>query len=132
MIDHKTNEDRQGGNLNDPLTTQTEPSAKEATLILTLREDVLPPRVLNKKTDAQLIKDLGDQAVYVGRPTFWGNPFIIGRDGDRDKVCDLFAKYYASEPALQARIGELKGKSLICFCTPARCHADFLLGVANG
>jgi hypothetical protein len=132
MIDHKTNEDRKGGNLNDPLTTPTESSAKEATLILTLREDVLPPRVLNKKADAKLIKDLGDQAVYVGRPTFWGNPFIIGRDGDRDKVCDLFAKYYASEPALQARIGELKGKSLVCFCKPARCHADFLLGVANG
>ncbi len=107
-------------------------SSKEATFILTSCDEISQPRVLNKKADAQLIKDLGDQAVYVGRPTFWGNPFVIGRDGDRDKVCDLFAKYYASEPGLQARIGELKGKSLICFCKPARCHADFLLGVANG
>jgi hypothetical protein len=113
------------------LALTPEHPSKEATVILTPREYVLPPRVLNKKADAQLIKDLGDQAVYVGRPTFWGNPFVVGRDGDRDKVCDLFAKYYASEPSLQARIGELKGKSLVCFCKPARCHADFLLEVAK-
>jgi hypothetical protein len=131
MTNHQTNEDRKAATLNDPLTTQSESLEKEAVFILTPCNTISQPRVLNKKTDAQLIKDLGDQAVYVGRPTFWGNPFIIGRDGDRDKVCDLFAKYYASEPALQARIGELKGKSLICFCTPARCHADFLLEVAK-
>jgi Domain of unknown function (DUF4326) len=24
--------------------------------------------------------------VYVGRPSKWGNPFVIGRDGIRDQV----------------------------------------------
>lgn len=24
--------------------------------------------------------------VYVGRPSKWGNPFVIGRDGSRDEV----------------------------------------------
>jgi Domain of unknown function (DUF4326) len=30
--------------------------------------------------------------VYVGRPSKWGNPFVIGRDGTRDEV---IAKYRA-------------------------------------
>ena len=25
--------------------------------------------------------------VYVGRPTKWGNPFVIGQDGDRAAAC---------------------------------------------
>ena len=33
--------------------------------------------------------------VYVGRPSKWGNPFVIGRDGTRDEVV---AKYRASDP----------------------------------
>jgi hypothetical protein len=24
--------------------------------------------------------------VYIGRPSIWGNPFVIGRDGDRAEV----------------------------------------------
>jgi|688.fasta_scaffold1732070_2 hypothetical protein len=132
MIDHKQNEPGATAIAALALTKNSlQVPESLASHSLTTSEYVLPPRVLNKKADAKLIKDLGDQAVYVGRPTFWGNPFKIGRDGDRDKVCDLFAKYYASEPALQARIGELKGKSLVCFCKPARCHADFLLEVAK-
>jgi hypothetical protein len=27
-------------------------------------------------------------AVYCGRGSAYGNPFIIGKDGDRDTVCD--------------------------------------------
>jgi len=30
--------------------------------------------------------------IYVGRPSKWGNPFVIGRDGSRDEV---IAKYRA-------------------------------------
>jgi Domain of unknown function (DUF4326) len=30
--------------------------------------------------------------VYVGRPSKWGNPFVIGRDGSRN---DVIAKYRA-------------------------------------
>jgi len=28
--------------------------------------------------------------VYIGRPSKWGNPFVIGRDGSR---ADVIAKY---------------------------------------
>ena len=30
--------------------------------------------------------------VYIGRPSKWGNPFVIGRDGAR---ADVIAKYRA-------------------------------------
>ncbi len=33
------------------------------------------PRVLNKRTDT-----IPPSAVYVGRPSKWGNPYIIGKD----------------------------------------------------
>ena len=26
--------------------------------------------------------------IYIGRPGNWGNPFILGRDGTRDEVCE--------------------------------------------
>ena len=30
--------------------------------------------------------------VYIGRGSKWGNPFVIGRDGDRDLVIKKFKK----------------------------------------
>ena len=43
------------------------------------------PRVLNKRTDR-----IPANAIYCGRPSPFGNPFAIGRDGTRDDVCDKF------------------------------------------
>jgi hypothetical protein len=36
-------------------------------------------RVLNKK----YLRGPAGNAVYVGRPSVWGNPFVIGKDGSR-------------------------------------------------
>ena len=35
------------------------------------------PRVLNKKRLTGAVQN----AVYIGRPSIWGNPFVVGRDG---------------------------------------------------
>jgi hypothetical protein len=35
------------------------------------------------------------------------------------------------QPALLAKLDGLAGKHLICWCAPARCHADVLLRLAN-
>ena len=70
--------------------------------------------------------------VYVGRPSKWGNPFVIGRDGSRDEV--IIAKYRAwivRQPALMAALHELRGKNLVCWCAPERCHAEALIELAN-
>jgi hypothetical protein len=66
-------------------------------------------------------------AVYVGRGTPWGNPFVIGKHGDRDQVCDRFEREVL--PALD--LTPLRGRHLSCWCAPLRCHADALLWAAN-
>ena len=86
------------------------------------------PKVLNKRTD-----DIPPDAVYVGRPTKFGNPYMEGRDGNRDEVCDKFGmKMRVCSNEFIAEIKrELKGKDLVCWCAPLRCHADELLRIAN-
>lgn len=70
--------------------------------------------------------------VYIGRPSKWGNPFEIGKDGSRQEVIEKFAVWLMHQPKLveDAR-KELRGKILGCWCAPKRCHGDILLDVAN-
>lgn len=84
------------------------------------------PRVLSKRTatPAQLAN-----AVYVGRPSKWGNPYFVGVDGTREQV---IAKYRALLMIkLPGDLDELRGKDLVCWCHPLPCHADVLLELAN-
>lgn len=64
--------------------------------------------------------------LYIGRGSIWGNPFKIGRDGDRAEVIRKFEEYLAASPALIARLPELLGKRIACFCAPQACHGDVL------
>lgn len=67
------------------------------------------------------------EAIYCGRGSKWGNPFVIGKDGDRDEVCDKFESLIL--PNLD--VSALRGKDLVCFCKPKRCHCDSILIKAN-
>jgi hypothetical protein len=69
--------------------------------------------------------------VYIGRGSKWGNPYRIGKDGDRDRVCDKYIEYLNTHPDLLAALPELKGKVLGCYCAPLRCHGDYLAFLAN-
>ena len=85
------------------------------------------PKVYNKKSF-----EIPEGAVYVGRPTKWGNPFVIGKDGTRDYIIKKYRQWLGP----QIRDGhlnpqELAGKDLICWCAPEACHADVLLEIAN-
>lgn len=80
------------------------------------------PRVLNKYTD-----QIPEGAVYCGRPGLWGNPFVVGKHGTRDQVCDRFEREIL--PTLD--VSSLRGKDLVCFCAPLRCHCDAILRKAN-
>ncbi len=40
-------------------------------------------------------------AVYIGRPGKWGNPFQIGRDGSRMEVIEKFRNYLACRPEIR-------------------------------
>lgn len=69
--------------------------------------------------------------VYIGRPSKWGNPFLIGRDGTRQQVIEKYRKYIQSNPILMLSIKELAGKKLGCYCHPAPCHGDILAELAE-
>jgi hypothetical protein len=70
--------------------------------------------------------------VYIGRPSIWGNPFAIGRDGTREQVIAKFRVYVDSTLGMSANAKRLlRGKVLGCWCAPKACHGDVLLEIAN-
>ncbi|MDD2878367.1 MAG: DUF4326 domain-containing protein [Acidiphilium sp.] len=85
-------------------------------------------RVLNKKTYA---RQLPADAVYIGRGSKWGNPFILGRNDSRDEIAAKHEHWLSRQNHLLRSIDELKGRDLVCFCAPLTCHGDLLLKLAN-
>jgi hypothetical protein len=76
--------------------------------------------------------------VYIGRPSVWGNPFITGKDGDRATVIRKYTRWIPTQAQLLARLGELRGKRLGCFCMPRSgcpddliCHGQILARLAD-
>lgn len=65
--------------------------------------------------------------VYIGRGTKWGNPFEIGKDGNREEVIALYKQYAKNNPAIYNSLEELRGKILGCSCKPQPCHGDVLM-----
>jgi len=82
---------------------------------------------------ATTVVGLGEvKDVYIGRPSKWGNPFEIGRDGTRAQVIKKYREWIATQPKLLAALPELKDKRLGCFCKPRACHGDILAALADG
>jgi hypothetical protein len=71
--------------------------------------------------------------VYIGRggDSIWGNPFKIGRDGDRQEVIAKYRTYILRRPDLLAELPKLKGKRLGCWCAPRLCHGNVLAELAD-
>jgi len=65
--------------------------------------------------------------VYIGRPSKWGNPYVIGRDGDRAEVIRKYEQYLIGNKDLMNSLHELRSKVLGCWCSPQACHGDVLL-----
>jgi len=96
--------------------------------------------VKNKQTDSiNLATD-----VYIMRPSRFGNPFVLGIDGDRTEVIakykewlttgESFGNKEATEEARQKLLKALpilRNKNLICKCKPYACHGDVLLELIN-
>ena len=73
--------------------------------------------------------------VRIDRKTRWGNPFAVGRDGDREQVIEryrawLWQRIDTGEVAL-ADLAALDGKQLACWCHPLPCHGDVLARAAS-
>lgn len=73
--------------------------------------------------------------IRIDRKTRWGNPFVMGRDGDRDEVCEKYRTWLwdqiRNEAVTIADLAELDGKKLGCHCAPLRCHGDTLSAAAR-
>lgn len=71
-------------------------------------------------------------AVYIGRPSPWGNPFAIGAHGSREEVIRKYEEWILTKPDLVKKAKEeLRGKHLVCFCAPSACHGHVLARIAN-
>ncbi len=70
--------------------------------------------------------------IYIGRPSKWGNPFVIGPDGNREQVIEKYRAYILDHPALLVAVqSALKGKVLGCWCAPQSYHGDLLAELAE-
>jgi len=77
-------------------------------------------------------------AVYVGRPSKWGNPYdwrsFLTADGERAAKAGA-ARWFADairSGELVLPMHELRGKVLACWCRRDEpCHGDVLLRLAN-
>lgn len=90
---------------------------------------------------------LPPNTVVVARPTPWGNPYVVGRNGTAARCVELYTELLAGyvlmspgvdfEACLAAQrhvrehIEELRGRNLACWCGSGPCHADVLLEIAN-
>lgn len=81
--------------------------------------------VVNKRTARPREGD-----VYIGRPTIFGNPFEVGRDGTREEVLEKFKQYFlkrlAQDSAFRQAVRALRGKRLVCWCVPLPCHGQII------
>ena len=54
------------------------------------------------------------------------------REEQRDAVIDAFREYAIERLKREPQwLEPLRGKDLVCWCAPARCHADVLMDLAN-
>lgn len=78
-----------------------------------------------------------DYDVYIGRAmpglsaSVWGNPFRIGKDGSREDVIRRYEVWLKEQPELMARLPEIQGRTLGCWCKPSACHGDVLARLAD-
>lgn len=111
----------------------------------------MPERIQRKRTKGWRMPD---NTTYVGRPSKWGNPFVVRKLGDEFFICledggektmvnedrtyktEHEAKLVATRlyGTIMAHIdvSPLRGRNLACWCkNDEPCHADILLKLAN-
>ena len=85
--------------------------------------------------ELSILKDGGSiAAVYIGRggrgapASKWGNPYHLGRDGNRFEVTESFRKHLHDKNLVPVAAEELWGKTLVCHCPEdLRCHGDIII-----
>jgi hypothetical protein len=105
------------------------------------RRENLPSRMTKpKRIQRSRAKDwkMPANAIYVGRPTVWGNPYVVGSklmNGETltaEKAVALYEQHLADNFSERDIRHCLHDKDLACWCAlDEPCHADVLLRIAN-
>jgi hypothetical protein len=73
--------------------------------------------------------------LYIGRPSPWGNPFLLSSEEQRDAVIAQYRDWLREKLATgqidPQELLALRGKTLGCWCAPRPCHGDVLLAEAE-
>jgi hypothetical protein len=71
--------------------------------------------------------------VYIGRPSIWGNPFILGENCFTRKECiRKYKEWFLKNEYLLSKVHLLEGKRLGCFCVPDKeCHGQVFIDYLN-
>jgi hypothetical protein len=94
----------------------------------------MPKRIQRQRTKGWRMPE---GAVYVGRPTVFGNPCdwrSLSQPGPerRGAAVDYFRRLIATLGLRDDLIARLRGHDLACWCPIDQpCHADVLLELAN-
>jgi hypothetical protein len=99
------------------------------------RVHVCITRVINIKSRTDVPSGDTAEYAYIGRGSYWGNPYPIGEDGDtREDVINKFKFDFERDifpTKRKEKVFELMGKTLGCFCKPEACHGDVLADFLN-
>ncbi len=98
-----------------------------------------PKRIQRKRTKGWRMPE---GAIYVGRPTKWGNPFGRGQQRSRRQAANDYSDWLAGNlfPHFEQErrqwildnIKSLRAQDLSCWCPLSEdCHVDILLRLAN-
>lgn len=92
------------------------------------------PKGLPMSARIRLWCQQSDRHVYIGRGSPWGNPYShLAKSAaeyqvrTREEAIQCYREYILSRPDLLAKLNELRGKRLGCWCKPKDCHGDVLV-----
>lgn len=93
----------------------------------------MPKRIQRRRSKGWTMPE---GAVYVGRPTKFGNPFRLTPQHSLGEIVRQYREWLNySLPGHEVKEYAsvfLRGKDLVCWCPLNRpCHADVLLEIAN-
>jgi hypothetical protein len=100
------------------------------------RINIAITRVVNIKKDLQFA-GLKSNAKYeyIGRGSYWGNPYSMFAEGESREEVIRFYKYDFDNEKFakkeKSEVFKLAGKRLGCFCKPDACHGDILADFLN-
>lgn len=93
-------------------------------------------RVVNIKKETRFASQKSNSSYeYIGRGSYWGNPYSMFAEGEsREEVIRKFKYDFDFEKfpnKKKSEVYKIAGKRLGCFCKPDACHGDVLADFLN-